>query len=91
MVAQWSGVDLLSPRGCAGAPVFGSRLFVEEFEEGGDVEEAHLRGAGVGGITAFFGAFCSSSVEDQKQTMIHHREKMSKDYSHVTHKGKILS
>lgn len=53
-----------------------------------DVEEAHLRVAGVGGIIAFFGAFFSSSMEEQKHTMIHGRKKISDDYRQAAGEGK---
>lgn len=36
---------------------------MDEVEEGVDVEETHLRGAGVGGIIAFFVVFLSNTME----------------------------
>lgn len=87
-VDPWSAVDLLCPIGCWGTLIFWSWPFVEEVEEGVGVEETSLRGAGVGGINAFFGAFCSSSMENQIHTMIHCHEKISNDHCHVARKEK---
>lgn len=42
-------------------------LFIEEAEEGIDGEGTILRGAGHGGIIAFFGAFLSCSIKKKKQ------------------------
>lgn len=70
---QWSGMDLLCPRLSEWALILVSRPFVEEVDEGADVEEAdveeaHLRGAGVGGIIAFFLVFLSNTVEKTNNT-----------------------
>lgn len=40
-------------------------LFVGAVVEGGDVDLVHLRGAGVGGIIAFFEVSFSSSMDEQ--------------------------
>lgn len=50
------------------ALILTSRLFVDEVEEGAGVEDIHLRGAGVGGIIAFFVMFLSNAREKTNNT-----------------------
>ncbi len=63
---------------------------MEEVEEGSDVVEAHLRGAGVGGIIAFFGDLISTPTEDREHKMIRSHKKISNDCSHAASKEKIF-
>lgn len=54
-----------------------STLSTEEAAEGVDEEEASLRGAGIGGMIAFFLVFVSKAGgEDQQHKMTHAREGM---------------
>lgn len=53
---------------------------MDEVEEGADVEDIHLRGAGVGGIIAFFVMFLSNARENQQHTMIDGQE-MTKNFA----------
>lgn len=61
-------MDLLCPMLSDWALILTSRLFVDEVEEGADVEDVHLRGAGVGGIIAFFAMFLSNAREETNNT-----------------------
>lgn len=55
-------MDLLCPTLSVQAFTAGSWMFVEEVEEDGE----NLRGAGIGGIIAFFGVLTSMKHQKQK-------------------------
>lgn len=58
-----------------------STLSMEKATEGVDEEEASLRGAGIGGMIAFFLVFASKAEgEDQQHKTMHVREGM-----HISH------